>query len=163
MSNVILLNKHCYTVDNACNQGNSPLPLTESLRLAPARSPTLAVELPGPRQLTSPLHHRLVHATVSRAKISPKPSITPLMNGKMRLIPRTALILRRDRWVGMVNNDNVSEGGCSGGEDEGLGWRCDGSGELDCSPVASSDFERPAGVMPVGTGSVASRTAAEVE
>jgi hypothetical protein len=49
------------------------------------------------------------------------------MNGKMRLIPSTALILRRDRWVGMVNNDKVSEGGCSGGEDEGLGWRSDGS------------------------------------
>jgi len=49
--------------------------------------------------------------TVSLAKISPNPSMTPLMNGRIKLIPTTAAILAIERWEGEVKRERVSEGG----------------------------------------------------
>lgn len=54
----------------------------------------------------------------SRAKISPKPSMTPLMNGKTMLIPTTAAIRERERCPEPEKRDRVKDGGCCGCPEE---------------------------------------------
>ena len=101
---------------NHIAHGNPPLPLRPTLATPRPELPLSTSSLrPYPNKLLSPLNTILPTLNASRAKISPNPSMTPLMNGKTRLIPRTANIRETERELGEVKRDRVSEGGWAGG------------------------------------------------
>jgi hypothetical protein len=108
------------------DQGNPPLPLkpTDATPLAApydlstpssvqpsppvCRTPGLVLD---PNKLLPSRHHCLPTCMASLAKISPKPSMIPLMKGKTRLIPITATIRETDMRDESVKRDKVREGG----------------------------------------------------
>jgi len=118
-------NESAYTI---CRQispmdvyGKPPLPLSPTPATprpaAPLTSPAPPCLLPNrcPKKLPPSRYHTRPTLTTSRAKISPNPSITPLMNGRIKLIPKTAITRLKDRCPGMVNSERVSDGGAAGG------------------------------------------------
>jgi hypothetical protein len=129
--------------------GNPPLPLSPTLvtPLPPAKS-SLPPRRLQPNKPLSPRYTSLPTRTTSRAKISPKPSITPLMNGRTRLMPSTAITRETERDEGRVKSERVREGGPAGGALCGTGTGappvpgvadlCCGCGCLDDAPAAAA-------------------------